>query len=132
MFAAVFAGFALVLLAGCGANDTSQVSGTVLVDGQPLANGTIQFYPLDGKGRTGGGGIKDGKYEVVAGVGEMKVVINGTKVVGKIKQYDTNDSPTVDDVRELLPEKYNKQSELKAALKSGANTDVNFDLKSKQ
>jgi hypothetical protein len=120
-----------VALAGCGSGGKAQVSGTVTVDNEPLANGTIQFYPVDGNGQSAGTGITGGKYEVEASAGKMKVVINGTKVVGKIKQYDTPDSPYVEDIRELLPPKYNTQSELTVELKSGSNPNVNFDLSSK-
>jgi len=126
-----FGAAALLLSAGCADNNKSVVSGTVLVDGQPLANGTIQFFPSDGNGQTGAAGVTDGKYTANAGVGDMKVIITGIKVVGKIKQYDTPDSPTVDDVRELLPDKYNKNTELTATLKPGPNAGVDFDLKSK-
>lgn len=120
-----------VVLAGCGSSNKAHVSGTVTVDNEPLANGTIQFYPVEGKGQSAGAGITGGKYEVEASVGSMKVVINGTKVVGKIKQYDTPDSPYVEDIRELLPPRYNTKTELIVTLKPGTNSDVNFDLSSK-
>jgi hypothetical protein len=115
---------------GCGDSKKSLVSGTVSVDGDPLANGTIAFFPIDGKGPTAGAGIKDGKYEVEAGVGEMKVTINATKVVGQRKAYDTPDSPKIDIIQEILGPEYHSQSKLTATLKSGKNENVNFELKS--
>lgn len=71
----------LFLLAGCGGSTTSSVSGTVTLDGKPLADATIQFVP-DGAGRdaTGqtdkngyfsmstfkpGDGVVPGTYKVV-------------------------------------------------------------------
>jgi hypothetical protein len=123
----------LALVLGCSSKPPrGQVSGTVTLDGQPLENGTIQFYPAKGVvGQTAGGGIENGKYSVETSVGEMTVTINGTKVVGKQKMYDTPDSPVVDKVIELIPQKYNALSELKVTVAQGPNENVNFDLKSK-
>jgi hypothetical protein len=44
--------------------------------------------------------------------------------------YDTPDSPTVDTVVELLPARYNVNSELKLTV-DGTVQEKNFDLKSK-
>jgi hypothetical protein len=44
--------------------------------------------------------------------------------------YDTPDSPTVDIVAELLPAKYNVNSELKMTV-DGAAQEQNFNLQSK-
>jgi len=131
--AAAFAGAAvcLVLAAGCGGGQQkAQVSGTVTLDGVPIENGTIQFYPT-GAGQTAGGGIEQGKYKLDASVGEMTVTISATKVVGKQKAYDTPDSPVRDKVAEMVPDEYNKMSKLKVTLKPGVNENVNFDLVSK-
>jgi hypothetical protein len=122
---------ALVTLAGgCGGQPKALVSGTVTLDGVPLETGTIQFYPVNGKGQSAGAGIQDGKYTGEASVGEMTVIINSSKVVGKQKMYDTPDSPVFDKVAELIPAKYNTISELKVTLKDGTNDGVNFELTS--
>jgi hypothetical protein len=129
----VAAGVALLGLAsGCGGNPTAKVSGTVTLDGQPLENGTITFYPTANSGQTAGGGIENGKYTLDASPGEMTVLISANKVTGKHKMYDTPDSPTVDTVVELIPARYNKTSELKVTLKPGVNEGVNFDLTTKK
>jgi hypothetical protein len=120
----------LGLTAGCGGQPKAKVSGTVTLDGQPIENGTIMFYPKSGKGQSAGGAITNGKYNVEASVGEMSVAISASKVVGKQKMYDTPDSPVLDKVVEMLPAQYNTLTKLTATLKPGTNDNVNFDLTS--
>ncbi len=132
---AVAAAAALVmagLSGGCGgAPPQAQVNGTVTLDGKPLDTGVIHFFPQsDAGGPSASADIKNGRYQLQTGIGPMKVVVNANKVFGKRKMYDTPDSPVVEDIRDVLPERYNMKSELKAALTTGPN-EVNFDLKSK-
>jgi hypothetical protein len=58
---------ALGLAVGCsGSGDDlprEPVSGTVTLDNQPLASGTISFIPVAGQGG-GGGTITDGKFSI--------------------------------------------------------------------
>ena len=53
---------------GCGSNGFVPVTGTVLLDNQPLAAGSVVFHPDETKGNTNlhlpAGEIKDGKYEL--------------------------------------------------------------------
>ncbi|HEX3150404.1 MAG TPA: hypothetical protein VHR66_20165 [Gemmataceae bacterium] len=124
-----FVGFCLTVVAivatGCQGGSTSTLTGTVTVDGQPLKDGAVRFIPLDpSKGGTAGAVIKDGTFTCQVPVGEMRVEFNGAKVVGKRKAYDTPDSPMVDIVEELLPAKYNTQSELKITIKGGSQKET--------
>jgi len=112
--------FGLVLLAGCSGSSEAKVSGDVLVDGQPLKKGRIEFVPAAAKAAAASAEVTDGKYAVKVAPGEYKVKINGDKVVGKHKMYDTPDSPTVDDVRELVAAKYNDQTELTMTVQGGS------------
>jgi hypothetical protein len=50
--------------------------------------------------------------------------------VGKRKAYDTPDSPMVDIVEELIPARYNANSELKVTVKKGGQKET-FALASK-
>ena len=129
--AAVLAcGFALaVLTAGCGGPPKADVKGKVTLDGQPLKDGWIEFFPIDGKGQTAAAIIKDGEYQAQTSVCMMKVCVNANKVVGKHKAYDTPDSPMIEEVKNMIPAKYNTSSELKAEMKAGPN-EHNFELKS--
>jgi hypothetical protein len=124
---ALLAGLAV---AGCADRTTAEVSGTITFDGQPVEAGGIAFVPVDGKSPTAGGHIKDGQYKVRVPVGTAKIVINGTKVIGKKKLYDTPDSPEMPLATELLPAKYNEETELRFEVRPGLN-EKDFDLRSK-
>jgi hypothetical protein len=120
------------LLSGCSA-DTKRgtVSGSVSLDGQPLTTGNIRFDPADGHTATADATIIDGKFSATVPPGEKRVSITAPKVVGKKKVYETPDSPTVDRTEEMLPKRYNAQSELKATVKLGNQELPPFELKSK-
>jgi hypothetical protein len=102
----------------------------VTLDGQPLKEGDVRFVPVDGKSQTTSAKVTDGKFTATVPVGEMRVEFSAGKVVGKIKMYETPDSPIVDDVRELIPQRYNTKSELKITVKKGVR-DESFPLKSR-
>ena len=61
--AAALVAAAAGLLSGCGSS-LATVSGTVTYDGKPVEDGYITFTPADGKGKDGGGPIKNGHYRV--------------------------------------------------------------------
>ncbi|MBQ9874454.1 MAG: hypothetical protein IJM30_08310 [Thermoguttaceae bacterium] len=117
----------LAALAGCAKNDgLCTVEGTVTLDGAPLAEGTINFGPMAGSSGTATGAkIENGKYSARASEGEMIVNIRSQK---KETTQDPEHGETMT-FTELIPEKYNQQSELKATIKPGKNT-FDFDLKS--
>lgn len=50
-------------LPACNSN-LSSVGGEATYEGQPIEKGWINFLPVDGKGRDGGGPITAGRYEV--------------------------------------------------------------------
>ncbi len=119
---------AVAALVGCGDSvKTADVSGTVTYDGKPVEEGAISFVPADGKGPSGGGTIKDGKYTATkVPVGNAKVRISAAKVVGAAKEdKDAPGRPPL--TKESIPEKYNTKSDLTFEVKSGAN-EKNWDL----
>jgi hypothetical protein len=111
----------LLALAGCGDSAGSQVSGTVTVDGNPVEKGRIRFFPVDGKSQPAGGEIKGGAYSVKVPAGEMTVQISVPKVIGKKKLYDAPGAREIDIHGELLPPKYNEESQLKFDVQPGRN-----------
>ena len=119
----------LYLAAGCSDSHEATVSGTVTVDGAPAKTGSIAFIPADGQSRTSGGPITDGKYESRIPIGKQRVEIRVPKVVGQRKLYNTPDSPTQDILEEVLPPKYNSQSELQLEVIPGINVK-DYQLKS--
>lgn len=117
-------------LLGCGNSRVAEVSGKVVVDGEPVPNGAILFFPVDGQSATSGSVIENGEYYAKVAVGKMKVSISVPKVVGKKKIYDTPNSPEMPVTKEALPPRYNEKTELTVDVEPGKNTR-NFDLKSK-
>src|SRR5262249_50355612 len=108
------------------------VKGAVRFDGVPVAEGSISFVPVDGKTRTAGGAIKDGKYDTRVPVGLMKVFINTPKVVDKRKLYDTPNSPTRPIYVETLPENHAHPNKREWKPEGNPGTNVkDWDLKSR-
>lgn len=118
-------------LAGCSSkNEGGAVKGSVTFDGQPLAAGRILFVAVDQSSPSAEAAVTDGKFEALVPLGEKRVEIVAPKVTGKRKMYDTPDSPTVDVVVELLPKRYNVNTELKMTV-DGSEQTQDFALKSK-
>jgi hypothetical protein len=117
-----------LLLAGCDRTKMVTVTGTVKVDGQLLASGTITFTPADGKTQVTGGPIKDGKYSVKVPPGLMKVSLSAPRVVGTKKIYPTPTSPEMPVTVEDLPPHYNENTTLELEVTSGT-IEKHFDLK---
>ena len=126
----MLAGAAMLAVAlGCGSSQAT-VAGKVMLDGQPLASGTIRFVPSDGASATAGGPIKDGAYSLELPPGKKRVEISATKVIGKRQVYQGDPkSPVVDDVREVIPPQYNASSTLTADIVKGSNKQDFLDLK---
>jgi hypothetical protein len=110
--------FGLALLAGCSGSSEATVSGEVLVDGQPLKRGRIQFLPTAGTAAVADAAIADGKYTAKVPPGDYKVKISGDKVVGQLRMAP--ESPPVDDIREMIAEKYNDKTELTMTVQKGS------------
>ena len=103
------------------------LKGIASLDGQPIANGTVRFVPVDGMGRTGGADIKDGKFEAKLAVMSYRVEISAVQSGGMGKnKYVQGDIADV----ELIPKKYNANSELTIDVTPGLN-NCNFELSAK-
>lgn len=119
---AAFAALSLLLTIGCGGPSEGTVTGTVMLDGEPLKDGIIRFEPTDGKSNPVDAPVSNGNYQVKLVPGAAKVVIRANKVVGKTKMYDTPDSPTVDKVVELIDAQFNDASTLTLTVVAGQQT----------
>jgi len=118
------------MLAGCGGSELATVSGTVTLDGQPLKEGSMRFVPADGKAPTEAAMIHDGKFTAQLQRTNYKVEIHATKLVDsgvKLDEKGPGGGPTA---VELLPQRYNVQSELKLTV-TGPARDARFDLTSR-
>ena len=98
------------------------VSGTVTLDGVPLANAIVRFTPA-GPGRTSEGTTDaDGHYEL-----RYLREIPGANIDQHIVRITT--ASEANGGRELLPPRYHARSQLEARVVAGTN-DLNFDLRS--
>lgn len=111
----------LLLAVGCGDSNMGTVTGTVKVDGELPESGSIAFFPVDRKSPTTGTSIVNGAYEAKVPIGLSQVQIRVSKKVGEQKLYDTPDSPIQPVLAEVLPPKYNDQTELQIDVKPGEN-----------
>lgn len=120
---------------GCGDSGLGTVSGTVHMDGQPLSDAVITFYPIVEDASQGGGGAsygrtnENGEYELQynrstkgAEIGQHKVEIT-TLVEGGGGDYGPGKKETV-------PNKYNIDTELMVEVISGHNVIDFLDLDS--
>ena len=110
-------------LAGCGSSEPipeterTDITGTITLDGKPLAEAEILFVPLEGDQRKGtmlAFSDADGKYS-------MPQVAFGEYQVRVDRQVDGGPNPAL--------AAYQDESELRAAVEAG-NTQFDFDLKS--
>ncbi|MSR32422.1 MAG: hypothetical protein EXR99_13060 [Gemmataceae bacterium] len=136
----------LALILGCGGPNLSLVQGKVTCDGQPVAEGFIQFIPSEGKAAQGE--IKGGNYSLTtyrngdgALVGDHKVVIHATSVgpssyeepksvEEEIKKSRGQKILVPGKVTWVVPEKYSlpASSDLTAKVKETIN-QIDFNLK---
>lgn len=138
--ASLFLLLGCVALTGCGSSGSrASVEGTVNLDSQPVDGGTISFVPeeyttKEGERTIETAEIKDGKYSLSGkhGLvpGKYRVDINWKKKTGR--QIPNNDPPPpmVDEMQNVIPEEYNKNSKDVKDIQATGNK-FDFDLKSK-
>jgi hypothetical protein len=117
------------MLTGCGDNKRASVWGKVTLDGQPLDQGVIEFFPAgDNTGPSAGGTIENGQYEVASAkgvaVGTNKVTISSVQKTGRSIQ---SKDAVHEERLEAIPPRYNFESELTRDVQPGDN-ELNFEL----
>lgn len=117
-------------VAGCSSADVATVTGTVMVDGEPANAGAVSFFAVDGRAPTAGAPIVDGHYTAHVRPGLCYVQVRVSRVVGEKKLYDTPESPVRQIRAEVLPAKYNDDTELQLDVKPGHN-EQNYDFSTK-
>lgn len=123
----------LAFSVGCTGNAPKSVSGKVTLDGEPVKGGSVVFLPADVNGTKGAAEIIDGSY-LIGGdsglkPGKYRVEISWFKPTGR-KIPSADPGFTTDETREVIPAKYNTNSELKADIGARENTH-NFTLTTK-
>ena len=138
-FARPFAALAMcAFLAGCGSSNLAEVSGRVMLRGQPVTHGTIQFFPERSRPASAEIG-PDGRYTLAtfqsgdgALVGTHKVTITSSRSI-PIGSHAANVDPEAPGVRYRrewdVPSQYAElaTSGLTAEVQRGSNV-IDFDL----
>ena len=101
------------------------VTGRVTFDGQPLANGFVQFVPVDSKTSPESGRIANGLYRLESKAGKVTVHILSTRLTGKM---DPVMNTAIEEM--FIPERYNSKSELKAEVVADKANSIDFNLAS--
>ncbi len=141
--AACVTGVAVAVLGGCGKKDNRPgrvpVIGTVLRMGEPVAEATVLFEPLENTPAATGetdakGQFRLSTFETGDGAvpGEYKVAIRKVQVIPSSRPGDAPDdlaSPPPDE-KWLLPVKYGHtaSSGLKASVQAEVSNDFKFEL----
>lgn len=139
----VACGLLLFALAGCNGNvrPLAPVSGRVTLDGKPLAGGSVVVQPVAPPGSViaGKGSVAfcdaDGHYQLETIDGKPGAVIgeHRVRIYGPRKQKptavdgDTRSAAT----GEIVPKKYNHNSELMLTVTAAGKSDADFNLISK-
>jgi hypothetical protein len=128
--------FAAVLAGGCGSGDPSgrqAISGSVILDGQPLGDGAILLEPpapYEG-GTAVGATIRRGSFVIprdrgpTPGTYRVRIYSSsGAQATPAAGQTDRSRRPMV----ERLPEVYNTKSEWRVDVTAGGSNRFRFDL----
>lgn len=115
-------------LLGCGRTTgptTHAVSGTVTLDGKPLATGDVIFYPETENKPAVMGKLKEGHYAFRIAAGRHRVSIQS---VGGEPRVLAAGMPPV--FKPLVPARYNQATKLTADVTAAATNRFDFDLTS--
>jgi hypothetical protein len=120
---------ALVLLVGCGGGKTASVSGTITMDGQPVANAQVNFQPNPASGELnpGPGSFgrtnEKGEYSLELVGGGSGAIVGWHKVT--VRPMGKSDPKTQKMMTYVI-----KSGESKFEVKPGSNT-ANFEVSGK-
>jgi hypothetical protein len=133
VFGGIVMGMCLTTLVGCRGENRAAVQGTVTLGGAAI-DGTINFVSTDGKSIAGASGeIQAGYYSIPAArgpiVGTYRVEVRSVQKTGRMHRAPPP-ANQMEEWADIVPVRYNSQSELKAEIKPGDN-ELDFDLESK-
>ena len=122
-----------VILVSCGGCGRQTIEGTVTLDGQPLAEGYINFRPeTDTRGSGVGAPIENGKFvmERLAEPldGSYRVEITAKGKTGGMTIDGSGQRREAEG--QILPARYNTESTLTAQVKPGQPNEFDFTLTS--
>lgn len=107
------------------------LSGAVTYDGQPVASGTIEFFPTDRSKKPAGAEIVDGRYEIERTLGPelgtYQIAILADRPSGRMVPADEGSSEMVNVPEQYIPPIYNLQTTLTVEV-TGDQENVDFNL----
>lgn len=124
------------LCAGCGSSDIvplADVTGTVLLDGKPLAGATVTYFPDNGSpsiSQTDAEGQYDLAYSSTRS-GAVAGVRHTIRITTGQPEQEDDDGKPIPPVPERLPPRYNVESQLIEDVRPGSNT-IDFRLQTNQ
>ena len=127
----------LPLLGGCGGNTSEPaVSGTVQFDGAPLGYGTIHFEPETSGQANAATTIEEGRFALPTGHGLVPGSYKVSVKSGSPPVHETDPDKAMALASQPAPPekiapKYNTATELRAEIKTGTSTPLNFEVFSK-
>ena len=131
----LFIAFLGIPFAGCSSSsgdlpDIGKVRGTVTLDGKPLSDVEVLFFPNEGGRMSNAVTDENGQYELEYMRGAK--VIYGAKVGNhKVSILAVEDEDSDEPAAVRIPKRYRgSKSELTATVESGTNDPVDFELKS--
>lgn len=117
---------ALLLVTGCSGDGFVASRGTVVCDGEPVADGSISFHPLDTRDAPQGSRIVAGRFRIRVKPGRQRVEI----VASRPKADGVEITPGMRPLEQFLPPRYNADSTLEVEVTRGGRNVFDFDLQS--
>lgn len=119
--------FSTVVTAGCGPT-WSGCEGEVSYEGEPMAAGSIRFFPIEGTSGIGGSArVEGGRYVIPPGrkfaAGNYLVSVTAARPTGRTVQPEPGHEPEgpVSETEQYIPERFNTNSEIRVILERGLN-----------
>jgi hypothetical protein len=121
---------------GCGSSENyAPVSGRVTVNGAPLANADVSFQPMGDADHPNPGRASYGKTDAggsftlrVVGLDEKAAAVGKHRVVIWLYRGERSVEESASTIQNVLPERYNLQSELTFEVPEAGADAANFDL----
>lgn len=108
--------------------DVQPVSGTVAVDGEPLAEGWITFRALEGDSRGFAARVTKGGYRAEAFAGRVSVAVTASRPVPGEFVRGSLDAEPEPKTEQFIPRRYNEETELEADIPVGGIRGLDFAL----
>jgi hypothetical protein len=128
----------MLAITGCGKEDDGfrrvPVSGKVTLDGKPLESGTISLVPLQA-GPAAHGKVAGGTYSIARSdgraAGSYRVEVYSVQPTRRRVADGDTPGELIDEARNVIPERYNIRSELRADVKPDGDPQLDFAVDTK-